>query len=269
MEDLPPEILSTFPLKMRMVSRTFRDTINIFDHWIKIDPTIDPKSEDNINFLMSNRLNVKYCICNKKISNWIFPNIKKIKVKKTFKLGFGSRFDLNKYKKLEEIYVEDRNSYILHKIPAGMSVYVRNYELPRKHPYDLYYMYCLSTFWPLYGNKFTKVRSSSMQYVRDESELETASFPPLFINHPKIKDRLRERNVMLYFEDISDMPKFLDFPILNKLDGEKFLVDLADYELETMEEFCAYFMIDAEIANKYFEFVCINANYTKLKLDDQ
>jgi hypothetical protein len=264
MEDIPIEILSTFPLKMRMVSCTFRDAISIFDHWIKLDS----KSEDNISFLMSNRLNVKYCVCNKKISSWIFPNIKGIKVKKTFKLRFGSKFDLSKYAKLEEIYVEDRNSDILYKVPSGMSVYVRNYQTPHKHPYDLYYMYCLSTFWPFGDNdKFIKVVSSTIKYVRDEPEIVIS---PRLVRRPRyLKDILKKRNAMLYFEEISDMSKFLEFPILNELDGEKFLVDLADYELETMEEFCAYFMITAEIANKYFEFVCIKSNYTKLKLDDQ
>jgi hypothetical protein len=217
---------------------------------------------------MSNRLEVRYCVCNKKISSWVFPNIREIKVKKTFRLRLGSKFDLSKHTNLKKIYVEDRNSDILYKIPPGMSVYIRNYQAPRKHPYNLHYMYCLSNLWPFYeNNKFIKLVSLAIKYAVDESEIVT---PPTLIQSPQyLKDLLKKRNVMLYFEEVSDMSKFLEFSILNKLEGEKFLVDLADYELETMEEFCTYFMVDAETANKYFEFVCIKSNYTKLELDDK
>lgn len=69
MEDLPLEILSTFPLIMRRVSRTFRDAISIFDHWIKLG---DEKNKD---FLLNHRRYVKCFIYKETDVSWAFPNI--------------------------------------------------------------------------------------------------------------------------------------------------------------------------------------------------
>jgi hypothetical protein len=69
MEDIPLEILSTFPLILRRVSRTFRDAISIFDHWIKLG------DEENKDFLLNRRRYVKYFIYKGIDVSWIFPNI--------------------------------------------------------------------------------------------------------------------------------------------------------------------------------------------------
>jgi hypothetical protein len=104
MEDLPLEILSTFPLIIRRVSRTFRDAISIFDHWIKLG------DQKNIDFLLSHRRYVKYFICKGLDVSWAFPNIQWLKIDHNFEQR-PYPLDLTKYCNLKKNICRSNNWY--------------------------------------------------------------------------------------------------------------------------------------------------------------
>lgn len=217
MESLPRDITRNFPLVLRMVSKKFRDDIDLFDHWIYFN-------DDSREWLLDFRLRVKYIVTEDMKIYWIFPNIVELKFPDFGEMCYTAQWNvdwdkiprkilsLNQFKKLKKVFIQQY--YVANmKDLKHIQFYVRNgpADLPDKSE-NIKYLHFIGRIDSTGNIKINTENYNIISFLLEKTEYKITLFWP----HTMLRYSIGE-----YYSSVYKNRLFIDLADYNCKDGQE------------------------------------------------